>query len=419
MVYQLMMVDTILLIPVVILAYAWLAYPLLLRLLAAGRAARVPDSDGPMPKVAILLSAHNEERHIRERIENILRLDYPPDRISLFVGIDGSIDRTAAIAGETAGNDDRIRVVEFPENRGKIAVLKDLVAGCRPDTLLVFTDANTMFRRDALKKLVSRFGDAAVGGVCGRLVLLPAAGASAETVVPGSGSEGEQAYWTWESAMKQMESDLDSCLGGNGAIYALRPSLFWVGIPENTIIDDFVLGMKVREQGFRMIYEPGAVADEEAPVSVKQEWNRRVRIGAGDYQALGLCAGCLHPSFGWFAWAFWSHKVLRWLTPHLFIIAAAGVVWRGGMALDRFVSGTPSHGATAMWVALLAGLVAFLGCASIGRVLRKADSAGTALFRWCDYFVTINAALMAGFVRFCRGNLSGRWQRTPRTGKGT
>src|SRR6185503_6079299 len=115
---------------------------------------------------------------------------------------------------------------------------------------------------------------------------------------PSGGKTDESVYWKFETWLKTRESELDSCLGANGAIYAIRARLFWASIPPNTIIDDFVIGMKVREQGYRMLYEPRAIALEELPPEVAHEWKRRVRIGAGDYQAIRLCRACLSPSFG-------------------------------------------------------------------------------------------------------------------------
>ena len=114
----------------------------------------------------------------------------------------------------------------------------------------------------------------------------------------------------------------------------IRTGLFWAEIPDNTIIDDFVIGMKVREQGYRMVYAPTAVAREELPETLDDEWRRRIRIGAGDYQALVLCRKCLLPRYGKFAWMFWSHKVARWFTPHLLLLLTISSASRIARGLD-------------------------------------------------------------------------------------
>jgi len=365
-----------------------------------GEADRSVPDEGDLPFVTVILSAYNEEDVIEKRLLNITELDYPAERIEVRVGTDGCSDQTAAIARRVAADHPRIMVCEYQKNRGKVTVLRELVedhdASLRHGSgekgtmhLLVFTDANTQFRADALRCLVRHFADPAIGGVCGKLVL--------------SGGQPEGAYWRWETQLKTRESHLDSCLGANGSIYAIRPHLFWREIPFNTIVDDFVIGMKVREQGFRFVYDPDAVGEEALPETA-DEWTRRVRIGSGDYQAAVLCRRCLGPRFGRFAWAFWSHKILRWLTPHA-LIALALVCLASVAFLD----------ALGKSVALASGgLVAFCVLAAVGRGVRRSQSRILTLPRLCEHFLTMQAALLVGFVRFCRGGLSGSWARTPR-----
>jgi cellulose synthase/poly-beta-1,6-N-acetylglucosamine synthase-like glycosyltransferase len=346
------------------------------------------------PAITILVSAHNEEKHIGARIRNLIELDYPEEKITVRIGVDGSSDRTADIARQWASKCFGVQVYEIAEQRGKIAMLKNLVAQSEED-ILILSDANTVFKPDALQKLVSHFEDPHIGCVCGRLQLL---------------GEGEESvYWRMETRIKMMESSLDSCLGANGAIYAIRRGFFWSNIPDNTIVDDFIIGMKVREQGLRVIYEPDAIGQENLPSST-HEWARRERIGTGDYQALNLCKTCLLPKFGKFAWMFWSHKVFRWFTPHILLMlfvfsftSLAICLMRGSVHTLYFLS-----------PALLATL---LLCALVGRFLRNVQPAKKtflAPLRLCDHFLTMQAALFAGFLRFCRGDLQGHWKRTSR-----
>jgi cellulose synthase/poly-beta-1,6-N-acetylglucosamine synthase-like glycosyltransferase len=288
---------------------------------------------------------------------------------------------------------------------------------------LVFTDANTMFRADALRKLVRHFVDPGIGGVCGRLVF----------VKPGEENpEAEGAYWGFETKLKTWESSLDSCLGANGAVYAIRPELFWNALPPNTVVDDFVIGMKVREKGYRMVYDPTAVAEEELPEQ-RAEWKRRVRIGSGDYQAISFCRRCLHPSYGWLAWAFWSHKVLRWFTPHLMLLAAIAAVIGSVIALLTDQPAPLSHlvSAGALIMLSLWGVARILSsvrpsisglrlpCTAHRAKERPPTSdfrlpAVGALLRLLDHFLTMQAALLAGFFRYLGGGMSGTWVRTPR-----
>ena len=169
------------------------------------------------------------------------------------------------------------------------------------------------------------------------------------------------------------------------------------------IIDDFVIGMKGREQGFRMVFEPAAVAREDLPESVRDEWRRRIRIGAGAYQALTLCRSCLSPRFGRFSWIFWSHKVLRWFTPHLLCVVCGITLWM----VIKWVMAEEG------WVLNLTGVAvafAILG----GLLLYDAWSRFTKLADLMYYFIAMQVALLFGFFRFCRGNLSGKWERTER-----
>jgi cellulose synthase/poly-beta-1,6-N-acetylglucosamine synthase-like glycosyltransferase len=176
-----------------------------------------------------------------------------------------------------------------------------------------------------------------------------------------------------------------------------------VTMPENVIIDDFVIGMKVREQGFRMIFEPLAVAREDLPESVRDEWRRRVRIGAGAYQALSQCRACLSPGYGRFAWFFWSHKVLRWFTPHCMIVLLGIMVW----GLAGWVVRTEGYVVNLATVA--AAFSVLCGVLLYDVWVRFRKSVDLAL-----YFITMQAALLVGFLTFCRGNLSGKWERTER-----
>jgi cellulose synthase/poly-beta-1,6-N-acetylglucosamine synthase-like glycosyltransferase len=361
---------------------------------------REQDSMVPfLPAVAILLSAHNEEMHIGARIKNLIELGYPEEKITVRIGVDGSSDRTADIARQSASTHLRIQVYEVTKRRGKIAMLKDLFNQSKED-ILILTDANTFFKANVIQKLVSHFKDPNIGCVCGKLEFV--------------GEGAESVYWQIETQFKIMESALDSCLGANGAIYAIRRSLFWTEIPDNTIVDDFVIGMKVREQGMRVVYEPRAVGQENLP-STTDEWVRRKRIGAGDYQALSLCKKCLLPKYGKFAWVFWSHKVLRWFTPHilitLFISAFATLaihIFLGTAnsdAIELKFSFTPLIVMVVLLSALSARLLTHFPTVK-GKFLKP--------LRLCDHFLTMQAALFLGFLRFCRGNLQGHWERTSR-----
>ena len=421
-----------------ILVYTWVGYPLILRLVAERKRRR----DGPerylsLPpfepsRISVLIAAHNEELHVGMRLQNLLEcIEYLRDsgldvRVDVYLGCDACADRTVAIANEIAEKHTNIHVLDFRERRGKAAILKDLVtasAGEGKDSresaqgsqeaerrvgedrdILVFTDANTVFHTGAMARLLQPFADERIGGVCGRLILTEG--------LAGASNPPEQSYWDWENRVKAWESTLDSFLGANGAIYAVRRCLFWRDLPANTIIDDFVLGMQVREQKARMVFEPEAVAEEELPGS-SHEWRRRVRIGSGAYQALSLCRSALSLRFAAWSWSFWSHKVFRWMTPHIMLLALLVALW---LPLACFYSGGICDCLYAVSLELgLAATAVLLSIAVAG--CRKR---GGSRCVWVNglthirHFLIMQGALLAASARVGRHGRVGYWDRTLR-----
>lgn len=389
--------------------YAWLVFPPVLALVArmknpAQWDAGVTSERSPRDDIdtLVLIAAHNEAEVIESRLLNLGNQVASGCRFAVVVGVDGATDTTEREARSGAT---RLMSLGIPAHihidavrRGKVATLKRLIQWAMKEypqaQKLVFSDANTRFADDALSQLLHPLGDARVGGVCGRLVLTGPVPESNKRSLP-SAHNLESRYWQWENRLKAWESRLDSCLGANGAIYAVRSDLFPVDLPDNTIVDDLVIGMAVREQGFRMVYQPAAVAFETLPPT-DAEWRRRVRIGAGDFQAMSICRRCLLPRYGWFAWCFWSHKVLRWMTPHLIVGAwlIAGAEWL-------------RHGMRNPWWPIIAAFVA-----GVPLVVLIAKT----VFRrkGLDYWITMQAALLVGSLQGLRGGLQGYWERTPR-----
>ncbi len=390
-----------------ILVYTWGVYPAILLLLE--RRCTKPAATENTEKtlhVAVILSAYNEEKHLAARVRNLRELDYPSELLDIYVGLDGCSDKSMDEVVSASGGSDNVHISDFPTRRGKVVVLKDLVRKAVSDNgndiLLLFTDANTTFQNNVLGKVLPYFADGKIGGVCGRLIF--------KTEMPGNAEScnmPETSYWGLETKFKIAESCIDSCLGANGAIYIIRAPLFCADIPDNTLIDDFVLGMKIREQGWRLIYEPDAIAMEELP-DTSAEWARRVRIGAGGYQAVKLCGRCLLPDYGRFAWMFWSHKILRWFTPHITLaLIIFFTIWLLGYngnyrQIIYIITGIVVAG-----IGIIALLAKFYeGNKNRGKII------DFAVLLW--HFFVMQAALFVGFIKYCRGGLSGHWTRTPR-----
>jgi cellulose synthase/poly-beta-1,6-N-acetylglucosamine synthase-like glycosyltransferase len=382
-------VEYVFWVSVALVAYGYVGYAVLVwmcaRLFGRHEEPR-PVADADLPRVTLLIAAHNEAAVIRARLENALALDYPRDRLEILVASDGSKDATAEIVRGFARRG--VRLLDYQPNRGKAATLNAAWAEVTGDIVLL-SDANTFTDRDAPRRLARWFRDPRVGAVCGRLVL----------VDPDTGRNVDGLYWRYETFLKGCEARLGALLGANGAIYAVRRDRY-VPIPPETIVDDFVIPLLGRlTHGTRLVYDAGAVAREETPPGIHDEFKRRARIGAGGFQSLRLLWPLLSPAYGWLAFSFVSHKVVRWCCPFfLLAIAASNVV----LATEPFYQATLAAQAAFY-------LVACLGARSTGQ------STPARLVRLTTMFSSMNAALLVGFYRWLTGRQRGAWARTARS----
>jgi cellulose synthase/poly-beta-1,6-N-acetylglucosamine synthase-like glycosyltransferase len=346
------------------------------------------ETEPQWPPVAIVISAYNEETHIVSRIENLLALDYPADRLRAYIGSDGSRDRTAELMAQFK-DDPRVVALPFEVNRGKASVLNDLVSRTS-EPVVVFSDANTYFERSALKRLVSRFEDPKVGGVTGELRLM------------GNGGDNQDSlYWRIEQFLKFFEARIGALLGANGAIYAIRRTL-WQPLRPDTICDDFCVAMNVSAAGHRLVYEPKAWAEEDTPEQIGEEVKRRIRIGIGNFQALARHPQYLTRTSLATAFAYVSHKVLRWTAPHLLLLALAASI---ALAV------TESSSSWAMYALAQAGSYAL---AWAGWRLTTRGVKLPTLVKLAAFLFALNWAFLVASWRFSTGRASGSWGRTSR-----
>jgi cellulose synthase/poly-beta-1,6-N-acetylglucosamine synthase-like glycosyltransferase len=370
------------------IVYSYVGYPILVCILArvAGRDPFPPEQyEQMLPRMALVIVAHNEAEVIASRIENALGLSYPPDRLQIVIVSDGSSDATDKICRQYA---DRITLVAFPMRRGKAGALNDAVSQLNAD-VLVLSDANTFMEPDALRRLVRWFNNPAVGVVCGRLIIAD----------PQSGKNVDSLYWRYETHLKRCETRLGALLGANGAIYAIRRSAF-PSLPPATAVDDFVIPLLAKlHTGCSIIYDKDAIAREESAPDLGGEFARRARIGAGGFRALATLWPLLLPQHGWTALAFWSHKLLRWICPFLML---------GALLTGVALSGQPMYRGAAV-------LQCAFYCLCISGALLPSRNRRWRLLRACSMFAAMNLALLVGFFRWLRGTQSGLWQRTART----
>lgn len=284
-----------------LLVFAYAGYPLSLLALRPflGHRARHATGEGA-PTVTLVVVAYNEERVIRDKVENSLALHYPPGRLRVLVVSDGSTDAMTSIVEGYAGRG--IELVAFTERRGKVAALNEVVPGIKSD-LVIMSDANSMYRPDSLKHLVRHFADPRVGCVCGELLY-----DNPRSLASG---EGEQVYWGYERGIKRLESSLGSLLGANGAIYAFRASLFRPVDP--LMFCDDVIPIRIRLMGLLTLYEPAARCIEEAASEAVEARRRRRHASFGLRSMLAMGREALAGGNLLVAYQCLSHRVLRWL----------------------------------------------------------------------------------------------------------
>jgi cellulose synthase/poly-beta-1,6-N-acetylglucosamine synthase-like glycosyltransferase len=371
-----------------LVVYVYAGYPLLVWTLSElfGKA-RIATTPSEWPMMSVVIAAHNEESVIAERLENLGALDYPAHRLEILIASDGSTDRTCDIVRAMPAPN--VRLLDFAQNRGKVAVLNDAMAEVRGE-IVILSDANTMLAPDAAKRMAAWFSDPDVGVVCGRLVLIDQA----------RGENADGMYWKYETFLKRCEARLGALLGANGAIYAIRKSLY-PRLPQRIAVDDFVIPLLAHLQsGSRIEYDADAVAYEETPPEIRSEFARRSRIGAGGFQSLSLLWPLMNPLRGWIALAFVSHKLLRWLCPFFLL---------GTLTTSVFLSGTTLFGvALGAQVALYAMALAGYFWPKLGSVYRVA--------KLPTMFAAMNLALLTGFFRWAGRRQTGVWARTARTG---
>jgi cellulose synthase/poly-beta-1,6-N-acetylglucosamine synthase-like glycosyltransferase len=281
--------------------YPFIGYPLLLRLLVTKRKEQRRSSSA-LPSVALVICAYNENKVIEQKLENSLALDYAKDRLRIVVISDGSTDGTADVARSYAGVG--VELMEQPLRRGKVRNLNEILPTIGED-IIVLSDANVMYRCDAVTRLIERFSDPAIGCVSGKIILTDSA-----AVLDHATSQ----YYSLEWFLQHAASALYSMPGADGAMYAIRGSLFTRCAPD-TIIEDFVIPMSVICQGYRVVFEPEALGWERGSTNLREEFRRKVRIAAGAAQVLVRGYGWPKNAPGAFWFVFISHKVLRWLSP--------------------------------------------------------------------------------------------------------
>jgi biofilm PGA synthesis N-glycosyltransferase PgaC len=380
----------------ILLFYSYIGYGLLLYLLVKlkaflNRKKHLAANKNLLQPVTLIVAAYNEADFIREKIRNTLALDYPDNLLQIIFITDGSTDDTPAIVGAVP----RIRLLHQPERAGKVAAMHRAMQQVTTP-FVIFSDANTLLNKAAVKNIMRHYANEQVGGVAGEKKVFAAGQKDA-----AGASEG--LYWKYESWLKMLDWKLYSVVGAAGELFSIRTALYqYQG--SDILLDDFVISLKVCQKGYRVAYEPEAYASESASVSFAEEQKRKVRIGAGAFQSIVLLRALLNPfRYGKLSFQYISHRVLRWtLCPLLMpivLIAATCLLIRQPTTLHLLLAGTQ----------YLFYLLAAAGWIAIRRNVH------IKLLYAPFYFVFINYTLYLGFLRFLKGNQSVLWDKAARS----
>jgi cellulose synthase/poly-beta-1,6-N-acetylglucosamine synthase-like glycosyltransferase len=378
--------------------HSYIGYPALLKLLSGGKKQNeeVYSRTEELPKIYIVFSAYNEERVIREKMESIFASDYPADRFEVWVGSDNSIDKTNEILAEFATKyPAQMHFIPFTGRNGKSNVINKLMGmlseqGLQPNDVLVFTDANVMFSPPALYEMAKHFKNPQIGQVAAAIINR---GQKEDGI-----SKQETFYIQNENQLKYLEGlNWGSMIGAFGACYAMRAA-GWVHIPQNYLMEDFYLSMNMLKQKYKAICELQAVCYEDVSNEVEEEFKRKTRIQAGNWQNLSVYWPMLF-KFNAVAFCFFSHKVLRWLGPLWLFLAYAANAYLA--CFSHFYLFTFVVQNLLLLTPLLDKLLKQLGVHLV-------------ILRFLSYFYTMNLALAKGFWMYQNGIKTNAWSPTKR-----
>lgn len=380
-----------------IVFYTYIGYGILLyiiirlkRLLKGKPFEAVLPADDKLPTITLMICAYNEEDVVAEKIENTRAIDYPRDKFRVMWVTDGSNDRT----NELLKAYPEVDIVFSPERRGKTAALKHGLKEVKT-RYVAFTDANTMINPDAMREIARQFMDSRVGCVSGeKRVTARNKGEMA--------AEGEGLYWKYESMLKKWDSELYSTMGAAGELYAIDPKLVRE-VPDEALLDDFMMSMYVVEDGYRIAYTPDAYACEFGSANIYEESKRKRRIAAGGLQSIWWLRSMLNPiRQPLVTFQYVSHRVLRWsLTPIAMVVlllANIALVW-----MDA--------GKVYTWALIIQAF--FLLMAFLGWLQTRFGQKNKWLYT-AYYFLFMNLNVFRGMAYLKSHGKSGTWEKAKR-----
>ncbi|MCL6524165.1 MAG: glycosyltransferase family 2 protein [Thermoflavifilum sp.] len=378
---------------IVITLYAYLGYGLIVYTLVKFK--NTPSSislenySKNLPDLTLVIFAYNEASCIQEKIVNSLALSYPAWKKQVLVVTDGSTDETPDIARRFKD----IQVLHQPERKGKTAALNRAMQHVTTE-IVVFTDANTWLHPETLMRLAAYYRDPQVGGVAGEKRVKP--------IEENAVGQGESLYWKYESWLKRLDAMLYTVVGAAGELFSIRTALF-EPLPEDTILDDFVLSLQIVQKGFRFAYAPEAWSIEAPSASLRDEQKRKIRICAGGFQAMGRLLPLLNIfKYKIASFQYISHRVLRWavvpfLLPGLFILNLILMWQHAGLAYE--ITGY--------------GQITFYTLAGVGFLFAMRNKKIKGIYPFY-YFLLMNIAVYIGLWKLITGKQKVKWEKANR-----
>lgn len=345
------------------------------------------------PPVTLFVAAYNEKDFVDLKVKNSFELDYPKDKLMHLWVTDGSDDGTPELLQKY----NNITVLHEAKRSGKTAAIKRGIEFV-DTSIIIFCDGNTLLNKESIKAIVKAFEDPKVGCVAGEKRII-------EKNADSASGSGEGAYWKYESVLKKLDSALYSAVGGVGELFAIRKELFET-VEDDTILDDFLITLKIAMKGYKIKYVPEAIASETPSDNVKEELKRKIRIAAGGYQAIQRLPSLLNPfKHGILSFQFWSRKLLRWIGVPLSIL----ILW----PLNIYLAYSYNFNINQPITIILLLQVLFYFFVILGKILSNYDVKFKIIF--LPYYVFImNYAAILGGIRFFRGHQSVNWERAKR-----
>lgn len=375
-----------------IVFYTYLGYGILLYVLVKVKELfKKPISIGlpePLPEVTLFIAAYNEEDIVASKMENSHALAYPTDKLKIVWVTDGSNDRTNELLKQYP----EVTVLFQPQRKGKTAALN---RGIQYITTpyVIFTDANTMLNKEAVHEIIRQFSNPEVGCVAGEKRV--------ETNTAQGATAGEGIYWKYESALKALDYRLYSAVGAAGELFAVRTELF-EQMPSDTLLDDFILSLRIAQKGYKIAYCKEAYATETASLNMKEEEKRKIRIAAGGLQSVWRLRNLFNIfRYGMLSFQFVSHRVLRWtITPvMLFLLIPLNIILA---CYGKFT-----------YIFLLLLQVAFYIMAYAGYMMEQ-KNVRNKLFFIPYYFSFMNINVIRGFFYLAGNKGNGAWEKAKR-----